>query len=76
MHNATLIIIGSKIAADSGDESLKKLIDELDNSADSKQLVSSFVSFFASALFVNLISEVDHFLCLVLRQRSARIPEK
>jgi hypothetical protein len=76
MHNATLIIIGSKIAAESGDESLKKLIDDLDNSPDSKQHGSSFESFFASALFVNLISEVEQFFVTCAETAIRTYPKK
>lgn len=54
------LILSRSIAMD-GSEPLRELLESLDNSNDSKQTQLSFETVFSAALFVNLVSEVEHF---------------
>lgn len=61
LRKALGFLVVSRSLAKSGFAPLSELLESLDSSPDSRQTQLSFEAVFSAALFVNLISEVEHF---------------
>jgi hypothetical protein len=61
LRKALNFLVVSRTVAKSGFAPLSDLLESLEDSPESKQAQTSFESLFAAALYVNLISEVEHF---------------
>ncbi len=61
LRKALNFLVVSRAAAQSGFPPLSDLLQSLDSSPESRQTQVSFETLFSAALFVNLISEVEHF---------------
>lgn len=61
LRKALNFLMVSRSVARTGFKPLSDLLESLDGSPESKQAQTSFESLFSATLFVNLISEVEHF---------------
>jgi len=76
LYKALAFLKTARQVAAAGDVVLSKILAELDNSKDSKQLGVDYEKFFASHLTITLVSEVEHFLGSAVAAALRLYPEK
>lgn len=76
LYKALVFLKEARHAAVNGNTALSKILTELENSRDSKQLDVNYEKFFASHLTITLVSEVEHFLGSAVAAALRLYPEK
>lgn len=76
LRKAQIFLQRARAVALSGHPELSNILDELDQSKDTKRLGLSYETFFASQLTINLVSEVEHFFGSAVSAALRMYPEK
>lgn len=76
LYKALAFLKAARHTAINGNIALAKILAELENSKDSKQLDVNYEKFFASHLTITLVSEVEHFLGSAVAAALRLYPEK